>query len=240
MDWFFVETVAPTQLITGEDAHHIAKALRKSVGELLTLCDKNKTQHLCRIEKISPEGVLVRVVSANECLHEPSVEITLMAALTKGDKMENVIQKSVELGVHKIVPVLTARCISRPDAKAAEKKQQRYQKIAEQAAMQSQRGIIPTVTAFTDLKTAALTLSSFDKSILFYEGGGAPLRNIIDENCRSLAIFTGPEGGFEESEVQLLADHGDSLATLGPRILRAETAPLAALAAILLHTHNLE
>ena len=129
MDWFFVETVAPTQLITGEDAHHIAKALRKSVGELLTLCDKNKTQHLCRIEKISPEGVLVRVVSANECLHEPSVEITLMAALTKGDKMENVIQKSVELGVHKIVPVLTARCISRPDAKAAEKSSSAIRKL---------------------------------------------------------------------------------------------------------------
>ena len=197
-------------------------------------------EHLCRIEKISPEGVLVQVVSAAECLHEPTIDITLMAALTKGDKMEHVIQKSVELGVHRIVPVLTARCISRPDPKAAEKKRIRFQKIAEQAAMQSQRAIIPAVEDFTDLKTAALSLSSFEKSILFYEGGGAPLRSLLPESCRSLAIFTGPEGGFEESEVRLLTAHGAALATLGPRILRAETAPLAALSAILFHTRNLE
>lgn len=240
MDWFFVENVTPTCLITGEDAHHIAKALRKSVGELLTLCDKDKVQHLCRIEKISPEGVLVQVVSASECLHEPSIEVTLIAALTKGDKMEQVIQKSVELGVHRIVPVLTDRCISRPDPKAAAKKHQRYQKIAEQAAMQSQRAIIPSVSEVIDLKEAANTLSSFEKRILFYEGGGAPLRSVISENCRSLAIFTGPEGGFEESEVQLLVSHGAVPTTLGPRILRAETAPLAALAAIFFHTHNME
>ncbi len=240
MDWFFVENVAPTHLITGEDAHHIAKALRKSVGELLTLCDSSKVAHLCRIEKISSEGVLVKVVSKDECLHEPSVDITLFAALTKGDKMESVIQKSVELGVHQIVPVLTARCISRPDPKAAEKKRVRYQKIAEQAAMQSQRAIVPAVTDFQELKNAVLALGNYEKSILFYEGGGAPIRSVISENCRSAAIFTGPEGGFEESEVQLLTANGASLATLGQRILRAETAPLAALAAIMFHTHNLE
>ena len=240
MDWFFAENVTPTTLITGEDAHHITKALRKSVGEVLTLCDREQTAHLCRIERISPEGVLVRVVSATECHHEPSVSVTLFAALTKGDKMEQVVQKSVELGVHRIVPVLTDRCISRPDAKAADKKQQRYQKIAEQAAMQSQRGIVPAVDDFTDLKTAAASLSSFQKSILFYEGGGVPLRSVISENCRSLAIFTGPEGGFEEKEVQLLTEHGAIVTTLGPRILRAETAPLAALTAIFFHTHNME
>lgn len=240
MDWFFTDHIAETHLITGQDAVHITKSLRKSVGELLTLCDSRQVEHLCQIERITPEGVLVREVSAEECLHEPSVSVTLFAALTKGDKMESVIQKSVELGVHAIVPVLSARCISRPDAKAAEKKRLRYQKIAEQAAMQSRRAIIPQVAAFTDLKDAAKSLSAFDKAIMFYEGGGAPLRSVIPEDCRSLAVFTGPEGGFEETEVTLLSAAQAVTATLGPRILRAETAPLAALAAIMFHTGNLE
>lgn len=240
MDWFFCESVGETQLITGEDAVHISKSLRMSVGEVITLCDRNRTEHLCKIERISTEGVLVREVSKSECTHEPTVEITLFAALTKGDKMESVIQKSVELGVHRIVPVLTSRCISRPDSKSAEKKLARYRKIAEQAAMQSQRAIIPVVSAFTELKSAAKTLEKLDLAILFYEGGGKPLRELIKTSDKSIGIFTGPEGGFEENEVSLLNESGAVTATLGKRILRAETAPLAALSAIMFHTGNLE
>ena len=240
MDWFFTDIVGETRLITGEDANHISKALRMSVGEVITLCDKSKVQHLCRIERINADGVLVRQVSEQECTHEPDIEVTLCAALTKGDKMESVIQKSVELGVHSIVPVLTSRCISRPDAKAALKKRERYRKIAEQAAMQSQRGIIPEIGAFTELKAASDMLKDFDKTVLFYEGGGIPLREAITGADRRIAIFTGPEGGYEESEVQLLSGKGAVTATLGQRILRAETAPLAAISAIMFHTGNLE
>lgn len=240
MDWFFCESVGQTHLITGEDAVHISKSLRMSAGEIVTLCDSNKTEHLCRIERITPEGVLVCVVSASESTHEPDINVTLFAALTKGDKMESVIQKSVELGVSRIVPVLTSRCISRPDIKSADKKRQRYQKIAEQAAMQSRRAIIPEVSAFTELKAAAQTLEQLDLAILFYEGGGKPLRELIKTSDKRIGIFTGPEGGFEESEVSLLTDCGAVTATLGKRILRAETAPLAALSAIMFHTGNLE
>lgn len=240
MDWFFCESVGQTHLITGEDAVHISKSLRMSAGEIVTLCDSNKTEHLCRIERITPEGVLVRVVSASESTHEPDINVTLFAALTKGDKMDSVIQKSVELGVSRIVPVLTSRCISRPDIKSADKKRQRYQKIAEQAAMQSRRAIIPEVSAFTELKAAAQTLEQLDLAILFYEGGGKPLRELIKTSDKRIGIFTGPEGGFEESEVSLLTDCGAVTATLGKRILRAETAPLAALSAIMFHTGNLE
>ncbi len=240
MDWFFCESVGETQLITGENAAHISKSLRMSVGEVITLCDSVRTEHLCRIERISPEGVLVREVSKSECLHEPTVEVTLFAALTKGDKMESVIQKCVELGVHRIVPVLTSRCISRPDSKAAEKKLLRYRKISEQAAMQSQRAIVPEISPLCELRAAAEMLSGFDRAIVFYEGGGRPLREIIASGDRNIAVFTGPEGGYEESEVELLTSRGASAATLGRRILRAETAPLAALAAIMFHTGNLE
>ncbi len=241
MDWFFAETVGDTHLITGEDALHITKSLRMSAGEVLTLCDSSKTEHLCRIERITPEGVLVRTVSQNECTHEPDVEVTLFAALLKGSSTETVIQKSVELGAYRIVPVLTERCVSRPDTKAGDKKQQRYQKIAAQAAMQSRRAVIPEVTAVTELRKAAGMLDGFDKVILFYEGGGAPLRELITVGKdRRIAVFIGPEGGFEEREVELLARSGAHTATLGKRILRAETAPLAALAAIMFHTGNME
>ena len=124
MDWFFAENIGQTHLITGEDAVHITKSLRMSVGEVITLCDSQKIEHLCMIERITSDGVLVKVVSESECLNEPTVDVTLFAALTKGDKMETVIQKAVEIGIHCIVPVLTDRCVSRPDSKSAVKKQQ--------------------------------------------------------------------------------------------------------------------
>lgn len=243
MDWFFsqdIGDVGSVHLITGEDAVHITKSLRMSVGEVLTLCDSRRVEHLCKIEKINEEGVWVRVTAAEECSHEPSVEVTLYFALTKGDKPENVIQKSVELGVHRIVPVLTERCISRPDKKAAVKKGQRYQKIAMQAAMQSRRGMIPEVEEIRELSAAVREFSQADKVIVFYEGGGKPLREILTPEDRKIAIFIGPEGGLAEGEVALMQENGAKTATLGKRILRAETAPLAALSAIMFHTGNLE
>lgn len=243
MDWFFAENVGEegnTYLVTGEDAVHITKSLRMSAGEVITLCGNDKKERLCRIEHIFPDGVLVRVCSAEECTHEPDIEVTLYFALTKGDKPETVIQKSVELGVHRIVPVLTERCISRPDNKAAQKKLLRYRKIALQAAMQSRRGIIPEVFPLVELRKIKEELSRYDKVILFYEGGGKPLRELISEKDKKIAIFIGPEGGFEEDEVDFLTENGAILSTLGKRILRAETAPVVALAAIMLHTGNLE
>ncbi len=240
MDWFFTEQMGETHLITGEDAVHITKSLRMSVGEVITLCDNQQSEHLCKIERITPDGVWVRTVSEQECNNEPTVDVTLFAALTKGDKMETVIQKCVELGIHEIVPVLTDRCVSRPDGKAAAKKQQRYQKIAKQAAMQSRRAIIPQVQPMMELKKLKETLSRFDRIILFYEGGGKPLRELIEADDQKIAVFTGPEGGFDEREVELLQSFGAETATLGKRILRAETAPIAATAAIMFHTLNLE
>ena len=243
MDWFFTKescAIGDEILITGEDAVHITRSLRMAVGEVITLCDDKQNEHLCRIEKIDSSGVLVRVSTAEECNHEPGVDVTLFFALTKGDKPETVIQKSIELGVHEIVPVLTDRCVSRPDKKSADKKLLRYQKIALQAAMQSRRGIIPEVLPLMPLSDAAEMLADFDRSIVFYEGGGAPLRELILPQHRKIGVFIGPEGGFEEREVELLRENGAEAATLGARILRAETAPLAALAAIMFHTGNLE
>lgn len=243
MDWFFSDecaNVGETILITGEDAAHITKSLRMSVGETITLCDRDGSEMLCMIERISAEGVLVRVSTLEECMQEPTVQVTLFFALTKGDKPETVIQKSVELGVHAIVPVLTDRCVSRPDTKSFEKKLIRYRKIAMQAAMQSRRGIVPEVGELVNLEEASRLCYGFDRKILFYEGGGAPLRHLLMGHEKKIAVFIGPEGGFDESEVDLLVSKGAQCATLGKRILRAETAPLAALSAIMYQTGNLE
>lgn len=243
MDWFFAENigeVGTSHLITGEDAIHITKSLRMSVGEVITLCGNDKKERLCKIERISSEGVLVKVCSSEECTHEPNINITLYFALTKGDKPETVIQKSTELGVCRIVPVLTERCISRPDNKAAQKKLIRYKKIALQAAMQSRRAIIPEISPIIDIKKITEELTEYDKIILFYEGGGNPLRNIISGNDKKIAVFIGPEGGFGEVEVNFLKKNGAVLSTLGKRILRAETAPIVAIAAIMMQTGNLE
>ncbi|MCI5655444.1 MAG: RsmE family RNA methyltransferase [Candidatus Pseudoruminococcus sp.] len=240
MDWFFAESVDGEHLITGEDAIHITKSLRKSVGEAVILCDSSGVEHNCLIDRINDEGVLVHEISKTECQNEPSVEVTLFSALTKGDKLETVIQKSVELGISHIVPVLTSRCVSRPDAKSATKKQARYQKIALQAAMQSRRAIIPDVSEIITLEKASKMLSDFDTTIFFFEGGGKSLKEILSSPAKKIAIFTGPEGGFEEREVELLTENGAVVATLGKRILRAETAPIAALAAIMFETGNLE
>ena len=243
MDWFFTEgsgEPGDQLMITGEDARHITKSLRMAVGETITLCDSQHFEHLCRIDRISNEGVSVTIVTKEECTHEPDVDVTLYFALTKGDKPEFVIEKAVELGASVIVPVLTDRCISRPDKKGAENKLQRYRKIAYQAAMQSRRGIIPEVRPLTDLKSALGNIPSYDKAILFYEGGGQPLRQLISKIDKKIAVFIGPEGGFEESEVNALQNAGAVTATLGKRILRAETAPLTALSAIMLLTGNLE
>ena len=243
MDWFFTSEEAQpgsTLVITGEDASHITKSLRMSVGEVITMCAPGGAEMLCKIGRITSEGVFVQVVTKEQCCHEPSVGVTLYFALTKGDKPETVIQKSVELGAVRIVPVLTRRCVSRPDGKSMEKKLARYRKIALQAAMQSRRGIIPEIRELTELKDAAAELTGYDKAIVFYEGGGKPLREILSGSEESVAVFIGPEGGFDEEEIGLLTGSGALCATLGKRILRAETAPLAALTAIMFHTGNLE
>ncbi len=241
MAWFFVDEITgSTAEITGEDAKHISKSLRMAVGENLTLCTLDGRRHDCKIKSVTADSVFVDVLSSTVCEQEPSVKITLFMALTKGDKMDDIVQKSVELGVYEIVPVLTSRCISRPDEKQMKKKVQRWQKIAENAARQSRRGIIPAVCDMLTLKQAADKMSHFDKAIVFYECGGEKIRDIVDDNVKSLAMFVGSEGGFEEAEIELLKANGVTPTTLGNRILRAQTAPIAGITAVMYQTKNLE
>lgn len=242
MAWFFTETEigSDNYIITGENARHIAKSLRMKAGEQLTLVTPKQEQLDCTISSVNADSVEVSVNSRKPCENEPDVEITLYQALPKGDKMEYIIQKCVELGISTIVPVISARCISRPDAKSLAKKQIRWQKIAREAAQQSRRGIIPTIGDAVSFKQAAEICSENEQNIIFYELGGESVRKLISKKPKSIGVFIGSEGGFEHSEVELVLGNGGYAATLGRRILRAETAPLAALSIIMYETGNFE
>lgn len=244
MPRFFIDYVPDdTAVITGGDARHIAQALRMRRGEKLVLCDCLGMDYDGEIERIEPGGasVLVRVLGCCRSVSEPSLRVTLYQALPKQDKFDTVVQKAVELGVYRIVPVLSARCVSRPDEKAFAKKRQRWQKIADAAAKQSGRGILPQVGGLVHFSEAVREAAGQEGgiSLLFYEGGGERILKLLREGVSSAAAFIGPEGGFEPGEVALAQRAGVLRATLGPRILRTETAPIAALAAMMQATGNL-
>ena len=242
MAWFFANDAITTEYYTiaGEDASHISRSLRMKVGEKLTLCTPDGRRHECEITAISHEDVTVRILSSTDCEQEPDVKVSLYIALMKGDKIDDVVQKAVELGAYEITPFLSARCISRPDEKSMNKKLARWQKIADNAASQSRRGVIPRVNPCITLRDIPEAVKSTDSSVVFYECGGKKLRDIIGSRLSSLALITGSEGGFEQEEIDFLSANGVEVATLGRRILRAQTAPVAALCAAMLLTGNLE
>lgn len=242
MAWFFADTDITTEYYTlgGEDASHIARSLRMKVGEKLTLCTPDGRRHECEISEVTRDEVTVKVLESTVCEQEPSVRISLYIALMKGDKIDDVIQKAVELGAYEITPFLSARCISRPDDRSLSKKQQRWQKIADNAASQSRRGIIPRVNACIDVADIPQAVKGCEKAVVFYECGGEKLGDLIPADAKSLALITGAEGGFEEAEIDMLKAAGVDAATLGKRILRAQTAPVAAISAVMLLTGNLE
>ncbi len=238
MAWFFTDSVdKPLHTITGENARHISRSLRMKPGEELTICDGDGVRHDCAVESIDSESVTVSVKSSRPCENEPDRQVTLYQALTKGEKMEFIIQKAVELGASEIVPVLSARCVSRPDEKSMKKKLERWNKIALQAAMQSRRGIVPKVVPLLTFEQAAKSAGS--SAVICYELGGCPIGEAPQLASGDISLFIGSEGGFERSEVDLIFAGGGTAVTLGNRILRAETAPLAALSIIMYVTGNM-
>ncbi|MBR6790794.1 MAG: 16S rRNA (uracil(1498)-N(3))-methyltransferase [Oscillospiraceae bacterium] len=231
MPRFFTETLSGDRaLLSGEDAAHISRSLRLRPGEEIDLCDGKGTDYHCRILSIG-ETVEVEILDRHPSETEPKVRLILYQACPKGDKMELIIQKAVELGAYAVVPVLTDRCISRPDGKSMAKKLVRYQKIAEEAAKQSGRGLIPEVRPLLTLKQAAESYEG--KGIVFYEKGGERLNQLVTGDEEAISLFVGSEGGFAPEEIELLESKGVLTATLGKRILRCETAPLCGLSVVL-------
>ncbi len=232
MPRFFVPPVAgDTILVDGESGQHIARSLRMRPGDSLTLSDGEGTDYLSEILSIEGNAVTLHILERVPNITEPRACLTLFMAMPKGDKMELIVQKATELGVSAIQPILTERCISRPDGKSMAKKMVRYQKIALEAAQQSGRGKVPEIRALISLLEAVKICPK--KSILFYEKGGARLKELISPDDTEIGMFIGSEGGFSEEEARFLSENGVVPATLGARILRCETAPLCGISVIL-------
>lgn len=239
MPRFFVEEMPEeTVVITGEDAVHIGRSLRMRTGEHLTVCCQG-TDFECEITGITPASVMCRVLESRRSPAEPQIDVTLFMALPKSDKMELIIQKSVELGVSRIVPVLTARCISRPDSKSMTGKILRWQKIALSAAKQSGRGMIPSVMPMISFSECLAEAQKLDRAFFCYEKGGESLSKLWQDGDRTVGMVIGPEGGFEDHEALSAQESGLLVTSLGRRILRCETAPLAAISALMLLSGDL-
>lgn len=221
-------------VLTGENAEH-AKVLRLKNGEQILLCDGQGMEVVCTVSDVSAGQISLVVNKRQASSSEAKVKVGIYMAFPKADKLEHVIQKATELGVWEIVAFPSERCISRPDEKSLQKKLERWQKIAQSAAKQSGRGIIPQVRVLKSYSEALEQGSRADRPILFYENEHATdLHTAL--HCApyaSVSLLTGPEGGLEMCEVEQARQAGFHICTLGSRILRCETAPLCALSAVM-------
>jgi 16S rRNA (uracil1498-N3)-methyltransferase len=241
MNRFFVDDPGAfsdrSVVITGEDVNHVKNVLRLKENDELIVSDGRGRDYHCRISGITNEEVVADICDICDNFSELSTEITLFQGFPKGDKMELIIQKTVELGVTRIVPVMTKRTVVKLDDKKAKKKTERYNMIAESAAKQSGRGMIPEVTMPVSFAEAVSMAEKLDMNIIPYEEaeGVEYSRNIIKsiKGKKSLGIFIGPEGGFAWEEVEKALDAGASAITLGHRILRTETAGMAVISIIM-------
>ena len=225
--------------ISGEDYNHMKHVLRLKRGEEVLLCDGGDKEYLCTITdyNIEKEEVLLEIIDVFANARELPAKITLFQGYPKGDKLENIVQKAVELGVFEIVPVRMKRCVVKLDEKKAEKKVERLNTISLNAAKQSKRGMIPEVTRIMSVEEACRYAESMDYVLLPYENaeGMENARDIIKGACgkKHIGIFIGPEGGFEQTEVRKIEAAGGRILSLGHRILRTETAGIAVLSLLM-------
>lgn len=234
---FFVE---PSQIqgkrivITGRDVNHIKNVLRMKIGEEIAVSNGvDSREYRCGIEEYTESEVICTLHFIKEDGVELPSKIYLFQGLPKADKMELVIQKAIELGAYEVIPVAAKRCVVKLDEKKAEAKISRWQGIAEAAAKQSRRGVIPAVHTVMSMQEAIKYAQTMDVRLIPYELAEDMQRTReLIESVRpggSVAVFIGPEGGFEESEVQAALHAGIEPITLGRRILRTETAGLTVL-----------
>lgn len=242
MQQFFVtaDQVQENQIyIEGTDVNHMKNVLRMRPGEKLGISDGNNHHYICQVEKYEDAQAVLTILEEESVDTELPSNIYLFQGLPKGDKMELIVQKAVELGVYKIVPVAMKRCVVRLDDKKAAKKVERWGEIARSAAKQSGRGIVPKVGGVLKYDEALMLSKELDVVMIPYElAEGMEQTKQIMESVKpgqSVGIFIGPEGGFEKEEVEQAKEAGASEITLGKRILRTETAGLTALSILMYH-----
>ena len=235
--------VTPAQIseeyatITGQDVNHIRNVLRMKPGEQVGIRDGISRNYVCELEEIGTEAIRARILSADEDSSELPARLYLFQGLPKSDKMELIIQKAVELGAYEIIPVATRRAVVKLDQKKKASKVKRWNMIAESAAKQSGRMLVPRVTGVMTLKEAYAYAGTFDINLIPYElaEGMKGTREIIGQVKQGMqvGIFIGPEGGFDVEEVEAAVEAGIHPVTLGRRILRTETAGLTALSVLM-------
>lgn len=246
---FFVE---PSQInindkcvtITGPDVNHIKNVLRMKPGEEISVSNGlDGKEYRCGILSLEPDRILCQLRFVKEAGVELPAKVYLFQGLPKADKMELIIQKAVELGVYRIIPVAAKRCVVKLDRKKADAKLMRWQGIAEAAAKQSKRAVIPQVSDVLSFEQAVKMASDMDVRFIPYElaEGMEKTRKLISglKPNRSIAVFIGPEGGFEETEIQEALANGIEPVTLGKRILRTETAGMTVLSWIMYQLEGL-
>ena len=230
-----------TVTILGDDARHISRSLRMAVGEHITVCDMQSVEYECQLTAFLPEAVEAEVLSSRQSNTEPPYKVTLYQALPKGDKLDTVIQKSVECGVYEIATFVSERCIARESSRE-ENKLSRRQRISLEAAKQSGRGVIPEVKPTVSFAEMLRSAAESDIPLICDEGDGtvsikSALREaravIGDKECPTVSLVIGSEGGFSIKEVEEARAAGLIPVGLGKRILRTETAPLVALSALI-------
>lgn len=238
---FFVDKFARADnsfKISGKDHNHICNVLRMQVGEtFLVSCEG--VSHLCRLAEIDKEEVTAEILEEDYRNTELSVQFYLFQGLPKADKLELIVQKTVELGVAGIIPVEMSRSIVKLDDKKKKQRKERWQAIAESAAKQSKRNVIPEVFDVLSYKLAMQKAAGMDLFLVPYENerGMAATKEALDriKPGMSVGILVGPEGGFDDKEIDLAREAGAVVISLGSRILRAETAAITAVAMGMLH-----
>ncbi len=237
MHRFFIDSSAEgceEITITGDDVVHITRVLRLGEGDEIIVCDSAGYDCLCQVVHTSKDEVSAKVHSRQKNSAEANIDITVYQGVPKGDKLDTVVQKCVELGAVRIVPVAMKRCVA--VIKDGAKKAQRLQKIAHEAAKQCGRARLPKVDCVMNFADALSDAESADLRLLPYEAEKInSIKKVLRQSndVKNISIFIGPEGGFDPSEVKEAQGKGFSIVSMGPRILRTETAPLAAITAVM-------
>ncbi len=219
--------------ITGSDVNHIKNVLRFNLDDVIDVCDENGVKYKARIEKYTSAGeVLCEIESVVEKSTETLYEVTLFQGIPKSDKMELIVQKGTEVGISRFVPVQMSRSIAKINDTNEQKKLERWNKIANEASKQCGRQKVPLVDKTINFENIIENISKYDIVLVPYENElniniKQVLKNFKRNNIASIAVIIGPEGGFSDSEIDLLKRNGASICTLGPRILRTETAGIA-------------
>lgn len=229
-------------VIDADDRHHMIKVMRMEIGDKVICVDPKGDTAVCEIAKITDEHVVVDVVQWIDEKSELPILVTIASGLPKADKLEWIIQKGTELGAHEFIPFSARRSVVKWDEKKSAKKIDRWQKIAKEAAEQAHRGMVPDIVSPMNFKAFIEKSKNFDYKLAAYEeesrSGESSIFSATLQKMKqgeSLLIVFGPEGGLAEEEVGFLQENDFVLCGLGPRILRTETAPLYALAAISYH-----